>query len=158
MLGMGAIVTGRLFDLWDGKDANKNGVKGNFGALEDATIDKINATHALLRFSTKGQINPVLAAINGGMQLANAGAALLQGKKEGGSNASNAGKKATFSLWGSTTIELAATVAGRFGHPKLAKVLTRASRSANIVSLGMNTRATGGYINKFFHIPQRRHC
>lgn len=152
-VGVGCMALGRLCDLKDGSDAEKNGVKGNFGALEDATIDKVNAAHALLRFGTKSYINPWIATASAGMQVTNAACAVAQGTQ---ANSSSDGKRATFAFWAAGGIELGANIAQHFGLSNITRAIKPLSHTANVIQLAMNTKATAGYVRSLVQNKQRK--
>ena len=66
------LIAGRGLDALDGKVARVTGQTSNFGALTDASLDKIATAKIIYEFTKRGIIPKEIAATLAGLQTANA--------------------------------------------------------------------------------------
>jgi phosphatidylglycerophosphate synthase len=155
-LGAGQIGVGRCFDLWDGKEAKKRGVRGKPGALLDATVDKGLVGYAGVKLA-KEDIIPVETAVATLAQQGIITAQSLAIETLGGEpNPTKSGKLGMFSVWSNFSGRIVGKVAAMVGMHKTAKVVEIAARGAEAASYALNGHASLSYGKKLIDTVRNR--
>lgn len=148
-VGLAAVATGRLIDVADGAAARKLDQSSNFGALTDATMDKIATATYLWDLHRQGIVPPSVVRAFTGINIANSAltaVAMLQQPGEP-QRPTRSGK------WG-LALQTAALLSFhtehllKERHPGAAQIAGRLGRAATLCAIPLSLSATRAYYRR----------
>lgn len=144
-IGTGLVLGGRGADILDGMLASILKVRGKFGAMLDASLDKVVGVAALGALTYTGDFSPAttaaIAATQAGIVYENS---LIQ-QRGGKATPSFKGKLATFALWGAGGAYMAASTAEAAGYETASTILRYGGHAAAVGAIALGASAWHDY-------------
>ena len=148
--GLVATVAGRSLDVLDGPVARATGQTSNFGAVVDASLDKIATAKILYELVKKDAIPREITALLGASQAVNALATAVTMAKHPGKpiRPTKSGKLALAGETLSMFSYALASAAEHSGHEKVAAYSRAVGAAAFAAALPLATHATYSYVKQ----------
>lgn len=148
-VGLAAVATGRLIDVADGAVARKLGQSSNFGALTDATIDKVATATYLWKLHEQGIVPPSVVRAFTGINMANSAltaVAMLQ--QPGEPQRPTRGGKWGLALQTAALLSFHAEHLLKERHPGTARIAGGLGRVATLCAIPLSLSATRAYYRR----------